>query len=49
MLIWGHYSDKYNERRWNLTGSCSYSEALKRQMVEETLAPGGRSWGRAIM
>src|ERR1700680_1490965 len=22
MLIWGHYSDKYNERRWNLTGSC---------------------------
>jgi len=23
MLIWGHYSDKYNERRWNLTGSCS--------------------------
>jgi MFS transporter, ACS family, tartrate transporter len=23
MLIWGHYSDKYNERRWNLTASCS--------------------------
>jgi MFS transporter, ACS family, tartrate transporter len=23
MLIWGHYSDKYNERRWNLTSSCS--------------------------
>jgi MFS transporter, ACS family, tartrate transporter len=23
MLVWGHYSDKYNERRWNLTGSCS--------------------------
>jgi ACS family tartrate transporter-like MFS transporter len=23
MLLWGHYSDKRNERRWNLTGSCS--------------------------
>ena len=23
MLLWGHYSDKKNERRWNLTGSCS--------------------------
>jgi MFS family permease len=23
MLIWGHYSDKHNERRWNLTASCS--------------------------
>jgi ACS family tartrate transporter-like MFS transporter len=23
MLVWGHYSDKKNERRWNLTGSCS--------------------------
>src|SRR3984893_5978195 len=22
MLIWGHYSDKKNERRWNLTASC---------------------------
>ena len=22
MLIWGHYSDKNNERRWNLTASC---------------------------
>src|SRR6516162_7190729 len=23
MLIWGHHSDKYNERPWNLTASCS--------------------------
>jgi MFS family permease len=23
MLLWGHYSDKKNERRWNLTGSCT--------------------------
>jgi ACS family tartrate transporter-like MFS transporter len=23
MIIWGHYSDKRNERRWNLTGSCA--------------------------
>ena len=23
MLIWGHYSDKKNERRWNLTASCT--------------------------
>jgi ACS family tartrate transporter-like MFS transporter len=23
MLIWGHYSDKHNERRWNLSASCS--------------------------
>jgi ACS family tartrate transporter-like MFS transporter len=23
MLIWGHYSDKKHERRWNLTASCS--------------------------
>src|ERR1700730_13022273 len=23
MLIWGHYSDMKNERRWNLTASCS--------------------------
>jgi ACS family tartrate transporter-like MFS transporter len=23
MLVWGHYSDKYHERRWNLTGSCT--------------------------
>jgi ACS family tartrate transporter-like MFS transporter len=23
MLVWGHYSDKKNERRWNLTGSCT--------------------------
>jgi ACS family tartrate transporter-like MFS transporter len=23
MLIWGRYSDMKNERRWNLTGSCS--------------------------
>jgi ACS family tartrate transporter-like MFS transporter len=23
MLVWGHYSDKKNERRWNLTASCS--------------------------
>jgi len=22
MVIWGHYSDRKNERRWNLTGSC---------------------------
>jgi MFS transporter, ACS family, tartrate transporter len=22
MIVWGHYSDKYNERRWNLTASC---------------------------
>jgi MFS transporter, ACS family, tartrate transporter len=22
MLIWGHYSDMKNERRWNLTASC---------------------------
>jgi MFS transporter, ACS family, tartrate transporter len=22
-LLWGHYSDKKNERRWNLTGSCT--------------------------
>ena len=22
MVIWGHYSDKYHERRWNLTASC---------------------------
>src|SRR5260370_11332596 len=22
MVIWGHYSDKYHERRWNLTVSC---------------------------
>ena len=22
MLIWGHYSDKHHERRWNLTASC---------------------------
>jgi ACS family tartrate transporter-like MFS transporter len=22
MVIWGHYSDKKNERRWNLTASC---------------------------
>jgi MFS transporter, ACS family, tartrate transporter len=23
MLLWGHYSDKKNERRWNLTASCT--------------------------
>src|SRR6202049_5208220 len=23
MILWGHYSDKKNERRWNLTGSCT--------------------------
>ncbi|MBV8891082.1 MAG: hypothetical protein JO266_03745 [Acidobacteria bacterium] len=23
MLLWGHYSDKKNERRWNLTASCA--------------------------
>jgi ACS family tartrate transporter-like MFS transporter len=23
MLLWGHYSDMKNERRWNLTASCS--------------------------
>jgi ACS family tartrate transporter-like MFS transporter len=23
MIVWGHYSDKKNERRWNLTGSCT--------------------------
>jgi MFS transporter, ACS family, tartrate transporter len=23
VLLWGHYSDKKNERRWNLTGSCT--------------------------
>ena len=23
MIVWGHYSDKRNERRWNLTGSCT--------------------------
>jgi MFS transporter, ACS family, tartrate transporter len=23
MVIWGHFSDKHNERRWNLTASCS--------------------------
>ena len=23
MILWGHYSDKKNERRWNLTASCS--------------------------
>lgn len=23
MLLWGHYSDLKNERRWNLTGSCT--------------------------
>jgi MFS family permease len=23
MLIWGNYSDKKNERRWNLTGACT--------------------------
>jgi ACS family tartrate transporter-like MFS transporter len=22
MIVWGHYSDKHNERRWNLTASC---------------------------
>ena len=22
MVFWGHYSDKHNERRWNLTASC---------------------------
>jgi ACS family tartrate transporter-like MFS transporter len=23
MILWGHYSDKKNERRWNLTASCT--------------------------
>jgi ACS family tartrate transporter-like MFS transporter len=23
MVLWGHYSDKKNERRWNLTASCT--------------------------
>jgi len=23
MVVWGHYSDMKNERRWNLTASCS--------------------------
>ena len=23
MILWGNYSDRKNERRWNLTGSCS--------------------------
>ncbi len=23
MILWGNYSDKKNERRWNLTGSCT--------------------------
>jgi ACS family tartrate transporter-like MFS transporter len=23
MIVWGHYSDRKNERRWNLTASCS--------------------------
>jgi len=23
MIVWGHYSDKKNERRWNLTGACT--------------------------
>ena len=23
MIVWGNYSDKKNERRWNLTGSCT--------------------------
>ena len=23
MLLWGHCSDKKNERRWNLTASCA--------------------------
>src|SRR5262249_42693531 len=22
-ILWGHYSDKKNERRWNLTASCT--------------------------
>jgi ACS family tartrate transporter-like MFS transporter len=22
MIVWGHYSDKHHERRWNLTASC---------------------------
>jgi ACS family tartrate transporter-like MFS transporter len=23
MIVWGHYSDRKNERRWNLTASCT--------------------------
>ena len=27
MVIWGHFSDRMNERRWNLLGACAVSTA----------------------
>jgi len=27
MVIWGHISDRMNERRWNLLGACVVSTA----------------------
>ena len=44
MIVWGSYSDRKNERRWNLTASCT-TMAVGCLIAGLVGTPTGRCWG----